>query len=80
MPAAAAFNGSPTDLRRPVEILGYLQLAERAGAMTTTGETDVYEAVRPDGSRKAFRAARAVFSRSHLPHLEPATPSRSRTS
>ena len=80
VPAAAAFNGSPTDLRRPVEILGYLQLAERAGAMTTTGETDVYEAVRPDGSRKAFRAARAVFSRSHLPHLEPATPSRSRTS
>lgn len=80
IPAASAFNGSPVDLRRPVEILGYLQLAERAGAMTAMGETDVYEAVRPDGTRKAFRAARAVFTRSHLSHFEPTTPSRSRTS
>lgn len=48
---ADLFHELPVDLRRPVEILGVLPLARRSG-LEPTGLTEVYEAVRPDGSRR----------------------------
>lgn len=48
---AELFHALPTDLRRPVELLGVLPLARRSG-LEPTGATEVYEAVRADGSRR----------------------------
>lgn len=48
---AELFHALPDDLRRPVEILGMLPLARRNG-LQPTGVTEVYETVRPDGSRR----------------------------
>jgi hypothetical protein len=48
---AALFHSLPTDLRRPVEVLGLLPLARRNG-LEPTGHTEIYETVRPDGSRR----------------------------
>ena len=48
---AALFHSLPNDLRRPVELLGLLPLARRNG-LEPTGETETYETVRPDGSRR----------------------------
>jgi hypothetical protein len=48
---ARLFHALPTDLRRPVEILGVLPLARRSG-LQPTGRTEVYETLRPDGSRR----------------------------
>jgi hypothetical protein len=71
--AAEAFNSSAPELRRPVEILGYLQLGERIGPISVDGSTEVYCAVRPDGTVRNFRAAKVVFTRDHSDMLEIST-------
>ncbi|ROS78948.1 DUF3375 domain-containing protein [Cellulomonas sp. PhB143] len=50
---AAAFAAGPTALRRPVDLLGLLEIAHRRG-MSETGEVAYVEAVRPDGTRRRF--------------------------
>lgn len=50
---AAAFGAAPADLRRPVDLLGLLEIADAHG-MTDTGAVAYVEAVRPDGSRRRF--------------------------
>jgi len=50
---AAAFNAGPESLRRPVDLLGLLEIADRHG-MTETGDVAYVEAVRPDGTRRRF--------------------------
>ncbi|WP_258726887.1 DUF3375 domain-containing protein [Cellulomonas sp. NS3] len=50
---AAAFRAAPDAMRRPVDLLGLLEIAHRHG-MTETGEVAYVDAVRPDGSRRRF--------------------------
>ncbi|WP_194838725.1 DUF3375 domain-containing protein [Nocardia sp. XZ_19_369] len=50
---AAAFGAAPEKIRRPVDLLGLLELAHRAG-MTETGEVVTVEAIRPDRTRRRF--------------------------
>jgi hypothetical protein len=64
---AGLFHALPTDLRRPVEILGVLPLARRNG-LQPTGRTEVYEALRPDGSRRLLNVPHYAH-----PATEPAT-------
>lgn len=60
---AALFHTLPGDLRRPVEVLGLLPLARRNG-LAPTGAVEVYETVRPDGSRRLL----------NVPHYATANP------
>ena len=48
---AAAFSAGTEALRRPVDLLGLLELADHRG-MTETGELAFVDAVRPDGTRR----------------------------
>ena len=50
---AAAFRAAPEHLRRPVDLLGLLEIAHQRG-MTETDELTFVDAVRPDGSRRRF--------------------------
>ncbi len=49
----AAFNAAPDALRRPVDLLGMLELAHSHG-MAETDELAFVDAVRPDGTRRRF--------------------------
>lgn len=48
---AAAFSSAPEVLRRPVDLLGLLEMADLQG-MTETDEIAFVDAVRPDGTRR----------------------------
>lgn len=50
---AAAFNAAPDVLRRPVDLLGLLEIAHQRG-MVETDEVAYVDAVRPDGTRRRF--------------------------
>jgi hypothetical protein len=50
---AAAFRAATEQLRRPVDLLGLLEIAHDAG-MTETAEVAVVDTVRPDRSRRRF--------------------------
>jgi outer membrane murein-binding lipoprotein Lpp len=50
---AAAFRSAPPVLRRPVDLLGLLEIAHQRG-MTEIDEVAYVEAVRPDGTRRRF--------------------------
>ncbi|KGM13237.1 DUF3375 domain-containing protein [Cellulomonas bogoriensis] len=50
---AAAFEAAPVGARRPVDLLGLLEIAHDLG-MTETDEVAFVEAVRPDGTRRRF--------------------------
>ena len=74
----AAFNGLPTGMRRPVEILGLLQIITQVdGVHTRPGRTDAaadadaerpdapgesFDTVRPDGSRLTFTVPRITLT------------------
>ncbi|MBU2667249.1 DUF3375 domain-containing protein [Actinoplanes bogorensis] len=49
----AAFQAAAEDLRRPVDLLGLLEVADGAG-MTETGEVTTVDTVRPDRTRRRF--------------------------
>ncbi len=51
---AEMFANLEPSLRRPVELLGLLSLAEAAGAHIDTETTDAYKTVRPDGTTRTF--------------------------
>lgn len=48
---AAAFDAAPDELRRPVDLLGLLEIAHLHG-MTETDELAFVDALRPDGTRR----------------------------
>jgi hypothetical protein len=50
---AGLFDGADERLRRPVDLLGMLEIAYRNG-MVDRDEVSVVEAVRPDGTRRRF--------------------------
>lgn len=52
--AATLFNGLPTQLRRPVEILGLMHVGADEEVFETDDGTHTFEAIRPDGSRRLF--------------------------
>lgn len=63
---ASAFEGGTADVRRPVDLLGLLEIAHRNG-MTEADDVSVVEALRPDGTsrRFAFGAVTARTSKEH---------------
>ena len=61
--AAEVFDALPDDLRRPVEILGLLHLSViEAGADPDPEDTAVFEAIRPGGDRRSFRAPNLLLT------------------
>ncbi|WP_189636299.1 DUF3375 family protein [Arthrobacter sp. NamB2] len=58
--AADIFNRLPAADRRPVEVLGVLYVAGEA--LTRSDGEDVFEAVRSDGTRVAYRAPHLTFT------------------
>lgn len=50
---AAAFDGAGDDTRRPVDLLGLLEIAHRNG-MTESDSVSVVETIRPDGTSRRF--------------------------
>ncbi|WP_291054907.1 DUF3375 domain-containing protein [Herbiconiux sp.] len=58
---AAAFTDAAADTRRPVDLLGLLEIAHRNG-MSESAEVSMVEAVRPDGTTRRFAFA-AVTAR-----------------
>ena len=53
---AEAFAAAPDQIRRPVDLLGLLEVAHRR-TMTETGAVAFADAVRPDGTRRRFAFA-----------------------
>ncbi|MCI4658828.1 DUF3375 domain-containing protein [Cryobacterium zhongshanensis] len=58
----AAFNGLEPALRRPVEILGMLQIATQVDALSRAQQVESFETVRPDGSRRTFTVPRIILN------------------
>jgi len=73
--AGEVFAVADDDLRRPVEICGLLHTAAATGALEfgDSGEGDLFDAVRPDGTRRSFTATRTVFAREQLDAIEAAS-------
>ena len=72
MTAGEVFTSVSSDLKRPVEVLGLVHIAAVTGAAESQdpGETDLFEALRPDGSRRSFTTARTIFTGEQLSALE----------
>jgi hypothetical protein len=58
----AAFNALAVTLRRPVEILGMLQIATQVGAVHRAEAVENFETVRPDGSVRSFTVPRIMLT------------------
>ncbi|WP_166789901.1 DUF3375 family protein [Cryobacterium sp. TMT1-2-2] len=56
------FNGFDVILRRPVEILGLLQLAAQLSQTTDSTGLESFETVRPDGSVRLFDVPRRILT------------------
>lgn len=65
---AEVFAAAPEEIRRPVDLLGLLEIAHRRG-MVETDEVSTVEAVRADGVRRRFAFA-AVMTTAHGPDGE----------
>lgn len=61
--AGELFSQLPVSLRRPVEIFGLLHLATNDGDLAVTDESELYDTVRPDGSRRVLSAPRVAAAR-----------------
>jgi len=57
-----AFNGFDASLRRPVEILGLLQLYAQLNTPTDPASLETFETVRPDGSVRLFDVPRRILT------------------
>lgn len=70
--AGEVFASADSDLKRPVEVLGLVHIGVAAGAVESpdSGGIEVFEAVRPDGSRRSFIAPRLTFTEEQLTALE----------
>lgn len=60
--AASFFNELPTELRRPVEILGVLHLMSRAADLDTVTEVELFTTYDADGGVRVYRAPRVPLS------------------
>lgn len=69
---AAAFAAAPEELRRPVDLLGLLELAEGLGAVAGDEVVEVV-AVRPDGTRRRLAFGDVVLPRAAESVETPAT-------
>lgn len=58
----AAFNSLAVTLRRPVEILGLLQIATQVDAVHRAESVESFETVRPDGSVRTFTVPRIMLT------------------
>jgi hypothetical protein len=58
----SAFNSFGASLRRPVEILGLLQLAAQLGTSAGPVSLESFEAIRPDGSVRVFDVPRRILT------------------
>jgi hypothetical protein len=69
--AGEVFGGMADELRRPVEVLGLIQIAAAVQALDSAGDdgAEMFEAVRPDGSRRAFEGPRLTFTHAQLAAL-----------
>lgn len=69
--AGEVFRDVSDELRRPVEILGLIQIAAAVQALDPAGAdgTETFQAVRPDGSRRTFEGPRLRFGRAQLATL-----------
>jgi hypothetical protein len=56
---AAAFDGAGDDIRRPVDLVGLLEIAHRNG-MTDGDDIAVVETIRPDGTTRRFAFGNAT--------------------
>jgi hypothetical protein len=70
--AGQVFAAADNALKRPVEIFGILHIAAQTGAeeQGADNQADLFEAVRPDGTRRSFTARRTVFAQEQLSALE----------
>ena len=57
-----AFNDLDASLRRPVEILGMLQIATQVDAVSRAQTLERFETVRPDGSIRSFAVPRIILN------------------
>ena len=57
-----AFNDLDPTLRRPVEILGMLQIATQIDAVSRAQTLERFETVRPDGSTRSFAVPRIMLN------------------
>lgn len=64
------FNGLAPELRRPVEILGLMQLATQLDAVSHAGPVEKYLTVRPDGTQRTFEVARITLNDDETAALE----------
>ncbi len=64
------FNALAPELRRPVEILGLMQLATNIDAVTHAGPVEQYRTVRPDGTQRTFDVARIALNDNETAALE----------
>lgn len=62
--AGEVFASAPPGLRRPVEILGLVHIAGAAGAEEPqdAGDTELFEAMRPDGTQRSFLVPALTFT------------------
>jgi hypothetical protein len=62
--AGEVFASAPACLRRPVEILGLVHVAAGAGAKEPQdpGDTELFEAMRPDGTQRSFLVPALTFT------------------
>ncbi|WP_166805352.1 DUF3375 family protein [Cryobacterium sp. Hb1] len=58
----SAFNSFGASLRRPVEILGLLQLAAQLSTSAGPVSLESFEAIRPDGSVRVFDVPRRILT------------------
>ncbi|MGH3758609.1 DUF3375 family protein [Actinophytocola sp.] len=63
------FNELPTELRRPVEILGLLHVVSRVDALKDDTDAEVFEAIRPNGERRNFLAPMISLTRAEAAAL-----------
>lgn len=61
------FASAPAGLRRPVEILGLVHIAAVSGGQgpPDPSDTELFEAIRPDGTQRAFLVPTLTFTQPH---------------
>jgi hypothetical protein len=57
-----AFNHLEEGLRRPVEILGLLDMAREIGVLDQITDTESFQAIRPDDTRRTFTVPRITLN------------------
>jgi len=65
--AGEMFNDLPVELRRPVEVLGLIQIAASTGSLTALHgqDHDEFDAIRTDETRRRLQGPRVEFTQHH---------------